>query len=579
MLGVDAPQHPVDALRAALCRLAAQDPERRTALILEGLDRADADTARFAIDIASGHSWPVPVVLAVHDADGPAGRAIAAALPDPGAVHTAPSPSPETLPDAWSTLPPRARRVIQALAVADGPVPVQMLGELLSLSPLRVLEELQAAVDVGVPVHDLDGGVVELAAGAAAQVRGALLPSLARAWRASMVELLDPASEPVPTAPTTAEPAPAPTIAAPMAPAPAPEAAAAHLRALGAELEAAARLARAAQEALDHDAPHQARQLVHRGVAAIAELPESRPRALLLAELLDLGAAAVHLQAGAGAADLPAALSLADRAWAALPPDAPATLGARLRARAAAICYDRADEGSLERALSELTEAIRELRAAGESRAAARLLNDQAAIWVRLGDPVRAAGLLDQSREVFSSLPDPTRADEIEVAETLHLLARLPLHVEAREGQAGLALEAALDHARDARRIYERLADARAAARVQETMGRLATLAGQTTDALAWLAAAAREQQAHGDALGLARTTAALAEAIGKEGDAEEALELLATSMALNHRVGSGGGLRINRTALERLPADHPAVPRLQETATRLLVDLEGAGS
>jgi hypothetical protein len=60
---------------------------------------------------------------------------------------------------------------------------------------------------------------------------------------------------------------------------------------------------------------------------------------------------------------------------------------------------------------------------------AARLLNDQAAIYVSLGDPVRATHLLERPRELFEgrlrSHADDVMAVE-ELAETHHLLARLP---------------------------------------------------------------------------------------------------------------------------------------------------------
>ena len=557
MLAADPLTHPADALRAALRQVESVLPG--LTLVLEGLDGTDQDTADFAARILAGAPWPGAVILGVADGTAGIGASLLHAAGATAGTVAAPGATPAPTPLDPTALPTRARRAAQALAVAGAPVSARVLGALLDRPPMRVLEDLQAAADGGLPIEDLGDGLLALRPDVAGVLRAGLLPALQQAWRGALVDLLDPRGQPSADTPP-----------------PEPAAAAAHLDALGAPLEAARRLARAAEQALAHHATAQAQALAYRGVELLAGLAESDARGMVLAELLDVGAAAVHAQAGDGGADLGTALALADRAWAALPPDAPPALSARLRARAAAICYDRGDAGSLERALGELTEAIRELQAAGQPREAARLLNDQAAVWVRLGDPVRAAGLLDQSREVFSGLSDPSPEDEAETAETLHLLARLPLHVRARAGVEAQAVEAALEHARDARRIYQRLGWAREAARTQETMGRLALRGADPSDALALLAAAAREQQAHADALGLARTTAALAEAIGREGELGEALELLSTSIELNHRVGSGGGLRINLAALAGLPAEQPQVAHLRREATRLLEALEG---
>ncbi|MCB9797745.1 MAG: hypothetical protein H6741_34120 [Alphaproteobacteria bacterium] len=247
-----------------------------------------------------------------------------------------------------------------------------------------------------------------------------------------------------------------------------------------------------------------------------------------------------------------------------------------LRTLIAQVCYDRGDAASLERALSELSEAARELQAQGDARAAARLLNDQAAVWVRVGDVVRAAHLLRESRRLFSQLPDPSEEDRAELAETDHLLARLPLHVASRPGMEADALRQALTHATQAEALYAELGWGRDRARTWETMGRLLARLGEAEQARGVLLQAVEVQQASGDALGLATTASTLAQLMADAGQVAQAVELLAASVQLNQRMHSVRGLRQNRETLERLvAAGDPGVARAVEVLARHLAAAE----
>ncbi len=215
--------------------------------------------------------------------------------------------------------------------------------------------------------------------------------------------------------------------------------------------------------------------------------------------------------------------------------------------------YDRGDVRSLEAALASLSEAIRELTSAGRAREAAELLNDQAAVYLRAGDPVRALHLLTRSQEVFEKV----RADDpddivaaIELAETDHLLAKLPLHAPLRPGKESDAYGSALDHALAAEKVLRKIEDVYGLGRVWETMGRLETLRGRGDRAIARLERALELQRRIGDVVGLARTTAALSDACFETERAEEALGLLADSIELNARKGSAIGLAYNRLAV-----------------------------
>jgi tetratricopeptide (TPR) repeat protein len=181
---------------------------------------------------------------------------------------------------------------------------------------------------------------------------------------------------------------------------------------------------------------------------------------------------------------------------------------------------------------------------------AARLLNDQAAVMLRLGDPVQATYLLSQSRELFEQrvrdYPDDAVAIE-ELAETQHLFARLPLHAPIRPGREEEAYAMGLDHAQAAERAYQRLGQRGKLARVWETRGRLELRRRRLEAAHQALSAATQLQQQLGDVIGLARSTAALAELCLTTGRLGDAATLLANSIALNVEKGSPIGLAFNR--------------------------------
>ncbi|MCB9759945.1 MAG: tetratricopeptide repeat protein [Alphaproteobacteria bacterium] len=528
--------------------------------------------------------------------------------PAPPEEPPAPVVTPE---DALQSLPPQILRTLRAGAVVGDAFEVALVARLLDRPALRLLEDLQVAFDAGVPLEDLGEGCFRVPGSLAAWLRGQLLPSLSRAWNQRLAELLagpvepaDEASAEMPTPSASSQPAsPAPAAEAPPEPAPeeppepvaepevappapefpapeptpaapppprrrsvpiergpsrrgpseAPQArAAGHLAAAG-ELEAAVTRYLDAAHAVPLYALPQAFAHLQAAGSLLERVPEGPVRQRLQARLL---LALGRLKwAGAGQGfDLDDALADLDRAAAlldTLPPE-PA-LRARLRALTASVCYDRGSPADLQRALEELTLAIRAWRDADDPRAAARLLNDQAAVWVRIGDVVRAAHLLRESRALFTGLPDAGPEDRAELAETNHLLARLPLHAPSRPGQELEAIAQAIEHAREAEATYRSLQMAREQARVWETLGRLELRRGALPEAEAALVQAFRAQQQLHDAMGLARTAAALAELLRVAGDPRQALELLSTSVALNLRMRSPWGLDINRVALKAL--------------------------
>lgn len=359
--------------------------------------------------------------------------------------------------------------------------------------------------------------------------------------------------------------------------------AAAHLQAAGQTEAAIEQYLAAVQETAARGDARRAYSLVEQTLKLCDELPASNRCALLRAKLLlEKGRLQWHGALLGTSFTLQEALASLETAKSSLPNDAPPEVGGQVAAVLAGICYDLGDLEALQGALMTLTETSRHLLNTGESLLAASLLNDQAAVYMRLGDPVRATHLLSKSHELFEGLlqrnPNDATAVE-ELAETDHLLARLPLHVQIRPGREADAYAGGLEHAQAAERVYQRLGRRQPLARVWETMGRLELQRGQAREAQERLAGALDLQRQIGDVTGLARSAAALADLFVQVGRPGEAIALLADSITLNFEKGSPIGLAFNRRAFEALaqaaaPVQGPEAERLrsalQEVESRL---------
>ncbi|MCH9687242.1 MAG: hypothetical protein K0V04_37755 [Deltaproteobacteria bacterium] len=325
--------------------------------------------------------------------------------------------------------------------------------------------------------------------------------------------------------------------------------------------------------------------IAEQAMALLDRESPSPERDRLRAEVFTMAARVQWRGAGRGAGlTLQGALESLELAEALVSSDTTVDQRAEIAQLIAGVCYDLGDISSLQRAIDALTDAARVLMDAGHSVRAARLLNDQAAVYLRAGDPVRANHLLQQSRDIFDQLhrerpDDPTVI--IERAETEHLLARLPLHAQLREGREDDAYSMAMGHARAAAEGYRRLGGRVELGRVTETMGRLETARGRYAQAAEHLDTAIRTAQELGDMTGRARSTASLAELLIASGKASDALAPLRESIAFNVDKGSPLGLAMNRRTLERLqdsltPASRPS-PRLLEAVAKIAARLDEA--
>ncbi|MDC0673599.1 hypothetical protein [Nannocystis radixulma] len=330
--------------------------------------------------------------------------------------------------------------------------------------------------------------------------------------------------------------------------------AAEHMRLAG-EFDAAAQhLCEAARKAAEMGAPQAAAQHAQNALALVTTLPNSAGRRLLRVQaLIELGRLQWQSAGYEFGFTLTQAQATLESAREVLESDAPVELAADLAQAIAGVCFDLGDARSLERALAELIAAGAMLQTAGDATGAACLLNDQAAVLVRMGDPGRALQLLRQSRKVFDPHVNTDPVALRELAETEHLFARLPLHAQLRAGREEEGFAMGLEHARAAERAYRELGEARELGRVWETIGRLELRSGRTEAAKERLDAAAEVQTQLGDLTGLAQTTETLSEVLALLGRDAEAVTLLRDSVVFNRDKGSPLGLMQNRRSFTGL--------------------------
>lgn len=324
----------------------------------------------------------------------------------------------------------------------------------------------------------------------------------------------------------------------------------------------------AARDASDNGSFRRAEELVERARNILAQLPDNDAhRHLEALALLTLASARWQAAGNDPNNSLESALDTLAASKPLLTERSDPDLLVQYAAVAAGICYDIGTADALESALQELSDTGKRLIDARHPLHAARLLNDEAAIWVRLGDPVRAHHLLTRARAVFGKLIASRPEAPRELAETEHLTARLMLHARARPGREREAMELGIEHALSAEEGYRSLQDERSLARVWETLARLETRLDRFDSAASHLNQARAAQLRRGDGVGLARSAAAYAELHARAGSPERALDELTQSMANNEQKGSIAGLAFNSESLRQLLPQLPAATQPQARA------------
>ncbi len=564
----------------------------RAVVAFEGLESADRATLASLARVVARPGWLKLPVLFVSRQE-PRGEllAIARALGEGGVLRIAPIEtdedrfrgdgedvaSPEIEAEAAAEaqaalgrIPADVLRVLRACGVVGVRSEARLVAALLGAPLDEVLEALQAARDAGLPLEDRADTTFAMPPWLARALSDSVLPSLRMRWHERLAELLAE-SESAPVAPVTV------TTAPPAAPRDDLRAAA-HLASAGRASDALERRLEAAASATRRGDVMRAAELVDAVAKEAAQIPIARDRSrvearvtLERARLRWLGVGFEPSLTLRGALDE----ALAARALLAFEvrPDALADAAAII----AGIAYDLGEPEILARAEAELAATARTLLSRGARLEAARLLDDQAALLLRRGELTGARQALGDARRIFETRiaeqPDDVHAIA-DLGDTRHLLARLALHEPAADD-----LEPALEHAREAERLYSRIGYRRDVARVWETMGRLEARRGQLGRARDRLSAALRVEDATADLTGIARATAALAEVLASAGDPKEAVDLLASSIELNREKGSPIGLAFDARALARVrrslerrgaASNEDVRERLERTASRL---------
>lgn len=566
VLGDDARRSSDDRLAAACNRLASRAPGR-LALVLEGIDQADASThAALARLLRVPARLRLPLVLVISEepsgsflelvqALGQASHPPVEGASAPGAgrrrdlaterlVAEGGEPGRTEALQRLDRLDPEVRRTLRAAAVVGHAFDADLVARVLERPVDAVLESLQVALDAGFPIHDTGDGSLEMPREVAAALTQTMLGPLRKRWQERLGDLLGATSQDGSTSHD-------------------PLRSAAHLddagqreRAIERRFDAVAMMVRAG------DVRRGSEQL-EAALADLAALPRGAGATALGVRAKVERARVRWLGAGLDPSfTLAGALDAAFEARADLGRMAPASVQADLASMIAGIAYDLGDGASVERAHEALTESVAALLRDGATVEAASLLNDQGALQLRMGRTERAAELLGRSLELLTARVEANPSDlasRADLADTHHLLARLPLHRGA--DAADDAITSALVQARAAEVSYQRLGMRRDVARVTETVARLYAKRGDMVEARAAFAAALRIADDVTDLTGLARITAGIAELLSSEGTPRDALGMLTSSIELNREKGSPIGLAFDERILEEVERAVASMP------------------
>ena len=182
------------AFVAALNRLKARI-ERPCAVAFDGLDRADEASCALLCQIVDRGGWLELPLLLGFTAE-PTGAAselletVGQRWGEDAVFHVA-SVSPDAVEaPALPVLPAEVRTVLRAGAQIGPAFEADLVAMLLREDALYVLERLQEAVDLGVPLVDHGDDRFSIAEATSGELRESTLPSLATAWNRRLAALL-----------------------------------------------------------------------------------------------------------------------------------------------------------------------------------------------------------------------------------------------------------------------------------------------------------------------------------------------------------------------------------------------------
>lgn len=190
----DTQERATEAVVVELWNRLARQKGARWVVVFDAVEQADPATLTALTQIVQRAGWlELPLLLVFHAEPRDAAAELLAAVRarDGEAVLRGESAAPAEAPAIdWRAQPPKVLRALRAGALIGPGFEVKIVAELLGVEPLRVLEQLQRAIDLGLPVEDRGEGRFSLPAAALSALSASIMPSLAQAWHRQLGRLL-----------------------------------------------------------------------------------------------------------------------------------------------------------------------------------------------------------------------------------------------------------------------------------------------------------------------------------------------------------------------------------------------------
>ncbi len=190
----DTQERATEAVIVDLWNRLARQKGSRWVMVFDAVERADPATLAALAQIVRRAEWlELPLLLVFHEEPREAAAELLAAVRarDGAAVVQGEAAAVAEAPAIdWRGLPPKVLRTLRAGALVGPGFEVKIVAELLGVEPVRVLEQLQRAIDLGIPLEDRGEGRFSLPAAALSALSGSIMPSLAQAWHRQLGRLL-----------------------------------------------------------------------------------------------------------------------------------------------------------------------------------------------------------------------------------------------------------------------------------------------------------------------------------------------------------------------------------------------------
>ncbi|WP_096326686.1 hypothetical protein [Nannocystis exedens] len=561
----ETPERATEVIVVELWNQLAQQKGARWVVVFDAVEHADKATLAALTQIVQRAEWMrLPLLLVFHGEPKEAAAELLAAVRGRDAEAVVRGEAPrlgEAQRIEWNALPAKTLRVLRAGALIGPGFELRILADLLALEPLEVLEQLQHAVDLGVPIEDRGEGRFSLPTSALSALSASIIPSLAQAWHRQLGRLLGGRAAKV-----TAPPPPPPNAAriATIRRERLGDARVADIIDLSHEVsdlvaetaddassgaQAAADSPQAAEVSPpDHDesgspAP---KDIQASGTSTAAPAPHAPPKAVVQRRTVVAAPAR-----GTGAPVRPRTLLLA--------PDVD------LPAPAEWSPSPRTGATELEDPLVDKVRAAEHMRLAGDAEAAAEHLCEAARTAAEMGAPQVAAQHVNEVLELLASLPIGASRQRLKARALLErgrlqwqaagyehgfTLAQALVSLEAARAELGsdVPVDLAVDLAQALAGVYFELGDPHSLAR-----------------ALAELEEASRKLQAANDTIGAACLFNDQAAVRVRMGDAASALQLLRASRAIFDARGQDDQVALRELAeTEHLFAKLPLHARMR---------------